>query len=117
MKRLIGTFALAALIAGTAITTACAAPSKSKEQRVRITVTPNGFEPAQVKLHAGRPVRLVVTRTTDRTCTTEIVLKDLGIQKALPLNKPVEVVFTPRKPGSLRYACGMDMVAGKLVVQ
>jgi plastocyanin domain-containing protein len=117
MKRLIGIVALAAWIASPVVTTACAASSKSKEQRVHITVTPNGFEPAQVKLHAGRRVRLVVTRRTDRTCATEIVLKDLGIQKALPLNQPVEIVFTPRKTGSLRYACGMDMIAGKLVIQ
>jgi plastocyanin domain-containing protein len=117
MKRLIGTLALAALIAGTTLASAAPAPAKTKEQRVHISVTRNGFEPAQVKLKTGQPVRLVVTRKTDRTCATEIVLKEYGIKKDLPLNKAVEVVFTPRKPGSLRYACGMDMIAGQLVVR
>jgi plastocyanin domain-containing protein len=62
-------------------------------------------------------VKLVVTRKTDRTCAKEIVIKDYGINRPLPLNEPVSIEFTPRKPGQVRYACGMDMVTGVLVVQ
>jgi len=40
-----------------------------------------------------------------------------GIKKPLPLNKPVEVRFTPRKPGAIRYACAMDMVVGSLIFE
>lgn len=115
MKLLIGTLALLTL-AGTSIP-AVGAPAANREQRIAISVTKNGFEPASVRLNAGQPVRLVVTRKVERTCATEIVLSDLGIKKPLPLNKPVEVRFTPRKPGSIRYACAMDMIAGSLVVQ
>lgn len=35
----------------------------------------------------------------------------------VPLNQPTEVKFTPPKPGLYRYACGMDMIAGVLVVE
>jgi len=35
----------------------------------------------------------------------------------LPLNKPVEVVFTPKQAGKIRFACAMDMVAGEIVVE
>jgi plastocyanin domain-containing protein len=66
---------------------------------------------------AGRPVRLVVTRTVERTCATDIVIKDFGIKKALPLNRPVEVRLTPRKPGAIRYACAMDMFTGTLLAE
>ena len=52
-----------------------------------ITVTKKGFEPASVRLKAGQPVTLAVTRRVERTCATEIVVKGLGINKPLPLNK------------------------------
>ena len=116
MKSLIAALAVATTLVGM-YTTAIAAPAASREQRIVISVTKNGFEPATVHLKAGQPVRLVVTRKVDRTCATDIVVSDLGIKKPLPLNKPVEVRFTPRKPGSIRYACAMDMIAGSLIVE
>ena len=90
---------------------------KAPEQVVTIEVTVEGFVPAQVKVKAGQPVKLVVTRKTDRTCATEIVIKDFGINKPLPLNQPVEITFTPTKAGKLRYACAMDMIAGVITVE
>ena len=116
MKFFIGALALATTLAILG-TPAGAAPAKSREQRIVITVTDNGFEPASVHLKAGRPVRLVVTRKVERTCVTDIVVGEFGIRKPLPLGKPVEVRFTPRKAGTIRYACAMDMVAGNLIVE
>ncbi len=84
---------------------------------IAITVTEKGFEPAEVKVAQGRPVTLRVTRKTDRTCAKEFVMSEQSIRKDLPLNEPVEITFTPDKAGELRYACGMDMIAGKIVVQ
>ncbi|HET9955143.1 MAG TPA: cupredoxin domain-containing protein [Polyangiaceae bacterium] len=83
---------------------------------LELTVTSDGFVPAQVKVEAGKPLTLWVTRKADPTCATEIVIKDYGINKPLPLNERVEVVFTP-KPGKIRYACAMDMIAGELIAQ
>ena len=84
---------------------------------IAITVTQKGFEPAEVKVPKGAPVTLVVTRKTEKTCAKEFVMAEHGIHKDLPLNQPVEIVFTPTEAGELRYACGMDMIAGKVVVQ
>ncbi len=81
-------------------------------QVVEIAVTSAGFVPAHVTVDAGRPVKLVVTRRTDRTCATEIVMKDFGVDRSLPLDRKVEVTVTPAKPGSYRFTCGMGMVAG-----
>lgn len=89
----------------------------SNERVVRIEVTKKGFVPAEVKVKAGEPVKLVVTRKVERTCATEIVIKDYGIQKDLPLDRPVEVAFTPKKAGKSRYACAMDMIHGVLTVE
>ncbi len=80
-------------------------------------MTSKGFEPANVKVKAGHPVRLVVTRKTDKTCATEIILDDLGINQPLPLDTPVTVEFTPSESGTLRYACAMDHISGLVTIQ
>jgi plastocyanin domain-containing protein len=41
---------------------------------------------------------------------------DFSLASKLPLNEPVTVEFTPRK-GELTFACGMDMIKGKLIVE
>jgi plastocyanin domain-containing protein len=85
--------------------------------RIAITVTENGFEPATITVPAGKPVTLVVTRTTTKTCATELVMAAEGINQPLPLGQPVEITFTPDKPGELDYACAMDMYTGKIIVK
>ena len=111
----------ATLAASPALAGESANPTAGKKggavQVVEIAVTGKGFEPAAVKVKAGKPVKLVVTRKTERTCATEIVIKDYGVNQPLPLDKPVEVTFTPKKAGPVRYACGMDMIAGVLNVE
>lgn len=83
---------------------------------IEIAVTENGFEPARVKVTKGEPLKLVVTRKTDQTCAKQIVIPDENIKADLPLDKPVTLTFTPKRAGELKYACGMDMIAGVLVV-
>jgi plastocyanin len=84
---------------------------------LEIAVTSDGFVPARAKVKVGEPVTLVVTRKVERTCATDLVIKDYGVNKPLPQGQPVQVTFTPKKPGPIRYACAMDMVAGELVAE
>ncbi len=62
-------------------------------------------------------LNLVITRKVENTCATDIVIKDYGINKPLPLNIPVEITFTPTKPGRIRYSCPMDMITGEIVAE
>jgi plastocyanin domain-containing protein len=110
--RLAALFAVATLAFATA-----PARAADKPRIIQLEVTGDGFVPDEVKVKAGEPLQLVITRKTDRTCATEIVIKDYGIDQKLPLNQAVTVAFTPRKAGKVRYACGMDMIAGQLVVE
>ncbi len=87
------------------------------EGPIAVAVTADGFVPARSRVKVGEPVTLVVTRQVERTCATEIVIKDYGINKPLPHGQPVEITFTPTKPGSIHYACAMDMVGGELVAE
>jgi plastocyanin domain-containing protein len=97
--------------------TALAQNVQQAGKAIEISVTGEGFVPANIQVKKGQPGKLVVTRKTERTCATEIVIRELGINQPLPLNKPVTVQFTPVKSGQLRYACGMDMISGVIVVQ
>jgi plastocyanin domain-containing protein len=85
--------------------------------RVTITVTEKGFEPEAVTVAAGKPVTLVVTRTTAKTCATELVMPAYGINQPLPLGEAVEITFTPAQAGELTYACAMDMYKGRIIVK
>ena len=84
---------------------------------VRVTVSEKGFAPDRVPLRAGVLARVVFVRTTDATCATEILVPSLGIKRALPLNQPVEIAFTPEEPGDIAFACGMGMFSGTIVVR
>ncbi len=108
------------VLAGLMMLAGCASQSgKSATEggRVTIMVTEKGFEPEAVTVAAGKPVTLVVTRTTAKTCATELVMPAHGINQPLPLGQAVEITFTPDKAGELTYACAMDMYKGKVIVK
>jgi hypothetical protein len=86
-------------------------------QNVKIVLNEQGYEPARIMLRAGVPARLTFLRTTDKTCGTEVVFPSLNIKRALPLNQPVQIEFTPPKSGDIAFACGMNMLHGTVVVQ
>lgn len=116
MKRIFGSLVLTAILASV-LASASPAPSRAREQRIAVTVTSKGFEPSTIHARSGQPLVLVVTRTAEKTCAKEIVIKERRIRQALPLNQAVEIRLTPQKAGTLRYACGMDMVSGTLVIE
>jgi plastocyanin domain-containing protein len=84
---------------------------------IDLVVDERGFFPATIKGKANEPLTLNITRKTDKTCATEIVIKGAGINQPLPLNQPVKVTLTPKEKGDLRFACAMDMIGGKIVVE
>ena len=84
-------------------------------ERVALQVTEEGFVPATTTVTAGRAIELVVTRTTENTCATEIVI---GGQRAkLPLNRPVTLTLPPLAKGELKFTCGMAMLKGTIVAR
>src|SRR5438093_334914 len=89
---------------------------QSDTQSATVEVTGNGFEPSSLKLKAGAPAKVTFVRKTDATCAKEVVIKEYKIERKLPLNEPVTVEFTPHK-GEFSFACGMEMLKGKLIVE
>jgi plastocyanin domain-containing protein len=90
----------------------------SGPRTVEISVTEKGFEPTPISVKKGEPLKLVITRKTDKTCAKSVVFDDPKLKKALPLNEAVEITFTPDKTGELKYGCAMGkMVEGVLKVE
>ena len=84
---------------------------------IPVSVTESGFEPSRIEVRHGEAVTLLVTRKTDVTCATEMVVPFRGITQELPLNQTVRIALGPLEPGEVAFACGMDMEKGTIVVR
>lgn len=94
---------------------ACGEPKPPLANDVTMTVTDKGFEPQNLRVEKGKPVNLTITRVSDSTCATEIVIDEQQIKTTLPLNETVKVSFTPSKTGTLKYGCAMQKMVGGLI--
>lgn len=82
----------------------------------QITVSSDGYEPASVSVKKGQPVKLAFYRADADNCGGEVVFAQQNIKKKLAVGETVLVEFTPTEAGEIAFACGMDMLRGKLVV-
>lgn len=85
-------------------------------QVIEVQVTENGFEPSKIDIKVDAPVVLKVTRKTDSTCATELVMKEKKIKKELPLNQTVSIELGKLKKGDHSFSCSMNMIKGNLLV-
>ncbi|MBV6622583.1 MAG: cupredoxin domain-containing protein [Rivularia sp. (in: Bacteria)] len=90
---------------------------RNKEvQEVTITVD-GGYEPNQIVVETGQPVRLNFLRRDASSCLEKVLVPDFHIAQDLALNQITTVEFTPQKPGEYAFSCGMNMYRGKILAQ
>ena len=85
-------------------------------QEVTVTVD-GGYEPSQIVVQAGQPVRLNFHRKDASSCLEEVRFPDFHIARELPLNQTTAIEFTPDQPGRYEFTCGMNMFRGVVEVQ
>jgi plastocyanin domain-containing protein len=85
-------------------------------QEITVTVD-GGYEPSQIVVQAGQPVRLNFDRKDPSSCLEEIRFPDFRIAQDLTLNQVTAIEFTPDKPGRYEFTCGMNMFRGVVEVQ
>ena len=73
--------------------------------------------PDVIRVRKGEPVILHITRNERAACSEEIVFEQLGIRQKLEPFKTTTIRFTPEEAGVIRFACGMDMLHGKIIVE
>lgn len=81
-----------------------------------ITVSSDGYEPQSVSVKKGQPVKLAFYRADADNCGGEVVFTKQNIMKKLAVGETVVVEFTPTEAGEIAFACGMDMLRGKVIV-
>lgn len=91
------------------------APGTQGANRFNVTVDADGYHPSTVSGHAGQPVTIVFTRTSDDGCGQQLVFPALNLHRDLPLNQPVEVQVTPTATAPIAFTCGMGMLRGTVV--
>lgn len=85
-------------------------------QEVTITVD-GGYEPSQIAVQAGQPVRLNFYRKDPSSCLEEVRFPDFRIAQELPINQTTAIEFTPETPGRYEFTCGMNMFKGIVEAQ
>jgi sulfite exporter TauE/SafE/copper chaperone CopZ len=84
-------------------------------QQLAMTVHPGFYEPAELKIRSGMPVRWIVEGTQATGCTSVLVVPSLNISK--PLVAGQNVIDLPAlQPGQLAFSCSMGMVRGSITV-
>ena len=76
-----------------------------------------GYDPATIRVKAGRPVCLTFDRQETSGCSEEIVFPDFNLRRFLPANERTIIEVTPPKPGTYEFMCGMSMLHGRLVAE
>lgn len=82
---------------------------------VDIRVEGGTYQPAALRVKAGRPLTLRFLRLDASPCAETVVFADLGISAELPLGKPQEVTLPPLRKGTHEFTCQMGMYRGQLV--
>ena len=95
---------------------AAAATVGSGVQEIKVLVK-GGYSPDVIAVRAGMPVRLDFYRDETASCSEQVVFPDFGIARDLPAYKTTAIEFTPDTPGEYTFACGMNMMRGRLIVE
>jgi plastocyanin domain-containing protein len=90
--------------------------NESGVQEIKITVK-GGYTPDVIVVRQGKPVRLQFYRDETASCSEQVIFGDFGIAKNLPAFKTTPIEFTPDKTGEYNFACGMNMMRGKVIVE
>src|SRR5438552_8080581 len=85
-------------------------------QEVTVTVK-GGYSPDLVRVRQGVPLRIVFDRQESGECTSRVVFPDFALNRALPAYTQTAVELRPDRAGEFGFACGMNMVHGKLIVE
>lgn len=89
---------------------------RGNHQEIQVSVD-GGYIPQTIVLKKGIPATLVFHRKDPSSCLDQVVFSDFGIHEALPMKKDFPITITPAEVGEFGFACGMNMIHGKLIVK
>ena len=83
-------------------------------KQVKVEIGNKGFKPqTPLQFKPNENIVLRITRTTKKTCMTELKHPETGKLVKLPMNKEVKFeIGSYTKPTEIKIVCGMGMLAG-----
>lgn len=90
--------------------------SAAAQKTIQIQVSSEGYQPAKIELKSGEAVKLAFYRVDSKNCGDVVEFPALHIKKELPAGKTTVVELPAMQKGTLRFACGMGMMKGELVI-
>lgn len=88
----------------------------NNKQEVEVIVN-GSYTPNTVVLKQGIPASIIFNRKDPSGCFNEVMFPDFGIHETLPVEKKYNISIDTSKPGEYRYACGMNMFHGKVIIK
>jgi Cu+-exporting ATPase len=85
-------------------------------QELEVTVK-GGYSPSEIRVRQGVPLRITFDRQEAGECTSEVVFSDFRVRRTLPAFARTTVELLPDRGGEFGFACGMNMVHGRLIVE
>lgn len=79
-----------------------------------INVLPDGYEPREVVVPSGKPIRLTLSTKENIGCTSVFRIPKVKIERVLPETGETIVTATFPEPGEYTFSCGMGMYSGKI---
>lgn len=89
---------------------------RGNHQEIQVSVD-GGYIPQTIILQKGIPATLVFHRKDPSFCLDQVFFSDFGIHEDLPMKKDFPITITPAEAGEFGFACGMNMIHGKLIVK
>lgn len=89
----------------------------ANDGRVEVVADERGFTPHAIRAKKGEALTLVVTKTTEATCTTKVVFPSLNASYELPTHQPVTVQVPTDAAGTVEFECQMAMYKSTISVE
>lgn len=84
-------------------------------QEVRMTQEEAGYSPDVLTVVKGRPVKWIITSTSQFSCATSLIMSKYNISQILRPGENI-ITFTPTEIGEIPFSCSMGMYRGKFIV-
>ena len=84
--------------------------------QVQAITVKGGYTPSVIEVVQGVPVRLLFDRQETGDCSSRVVLPAFKVNAGLPAYATTAVDFVPNEIGEFEFACGMNMLHGKVRV-
>lgn len=90
--------------------------NKTQNQKVIVNPKKGGYSPKVIHFKQGQPAILKFKPQGQIGCLNKLVSSDLGVNVDLTKQKVTKVKVPTDKEGEFKFACGMNMYHGKVVV-